>query len=76
METLGQLYDPCLEGKLRGGCFFDEEGDRINQRVAMAIAGSSVGSRSIHVPHLSDEQAASKVRVMMMVMTTTTTTDR
>ena len=63
METLQQLYDPCLEGKLRSGFGLDEEGDRISQRVAMAIAGSSVGNRGINVPHMSSDESAARVGV-------------
>lgn len=63
METLQQLHDPCLEGKLRSGFGMDEEGDRISQRVAMAIAGSSVGNRGINVPHMSSDENAARVGV-------------
>ncbi|BFY99508.1 hypothetical protein BsWGS_02548 [Bradybaena similaris] len=47
MEALPQLHDPGLETKVKGiGTLgMDEEGDKINQRVAMAIAGSNVVSR-------------------------------
>ncbi|XP_070194616.1 dedicator of cytokinesis protein 7-like isoform X3 [Littorina saxatilis] len=63
LETLQQLYDPCLEGKLRSGFAIDEEGDRISRRVAMAIAGSSIGNRGINVPHMSnDDNAAARLR--------------
>ncbi|XP_076463063.1 dedicator of cytokinesis protein 7-like isoform X1 [Babylonia areolata] len=62
METLAQLYDPGLEGKLGTGFGVDEEGDRINKRVAMAIAGSSIGNRGINVPHMSNDDPSSRLR--------------
>lgn len=62
MEAMPQLYDPCFEGKLRNGFGLDEEGDRISQRVAMAIAGSSIGIRGLNVPMLpTEENAAARV---------------
>lgn len=61
-ETLQQLYDPCIEGMRRPGFGLDEEGDRISKRVAMAIAGSSVGNRGINVPHMSSDDHNSKSR--------------
>ncbi|XP_059178065.1 dedicator of cytokinesis protein 7-like isoform X2 [Physella acuta] len=47
LEALPQLHDPGLENKIKGigSMMSDEEGDKINQRVAMAIAGSNVVNR-------------------------------
>ncbi|RUS71322.1 hypothetical protein EGW08_020919, partial [Elysia chlorotica] len=46
MEALPQLHNPGLESKVKAGAAgFDEEGDRISQTVAMAIAGPSMMSR-------------------------------
>ncbi|ESP02458.1 hypothetical protein LOTGIDRAFT_199704 [Lottia gigantea] len=42
IEALPQLYDPYLEERNRHSIHFDEEGNRINQKVAMAIASSAV----------------------------------
>ncbi|KAK6180566.1 hypothetical protein SNE40_012697 [Patella caerulea] len=42
IEALPQLYDPYLEERNRNSVHFDEEGNRINQKVAMAIASSAV----------------------------------
>ena len=68
METLPQLYDPCLEVKLRSGFSLDEEGDRISQRVAMAIAGSSVSGRSMNPSHSTadDHSSGSKVEIIIL----------
>ena len=63
METLHQLFDPCYERKLIGGFWSDEEGDRISQRVAMAIAGSTICNRGINVPHMSSNERDIKVSV-------------
>ncbi|XP_055884538.1 dedicator of cytokinesis protein 7-like isoform X6 [Biomphalaria glabrata] len=54
LEALPQLHDPGLESKVKsiGSMLFDEEGDKINKNVAMAIAGSNVVSR-IHSSAIS-----------------------
>lgn len=62
IEAMPQLHDPYLEGKIRLG--FDEENDRISQRVAMAIAGSSVASRGVNVPILPTEESGSRVSII------------
>ena len=61
LETFEQLYDPSVEGKKMTPGIFDEEGDRISQRVAMAIAGSSVGGRGMHLPHMSSDEISARV---------------
>ncbi|PVD22808.1 hypothetical protein C0Q70_16064 [Pomacea canaliculata] len=72
MEAMPQLYDPCFEGKLRNGFGLDEEGDRISQRVAMAIAGSSIGIRGLNVPMLpTEENAAARMRRSQINMEST-----
>ncbi|GFN96684.1 dedicator of cytokinesis protein 7-like [Plakobranchus ocellatus] len=47
MDALPQLHNPSLEtkAKMANGFMLDEEGDRISQTVAMAIAGPSMMSR-------------------------------
>ncbi|XP_005089591.1 dedicator of cytokinesis protein 7 isoform X1 [Aplysia californica] len=59
IDALPQLHDPALDShKLRGlggALGVDEEGDKINQRIAMAIAGPNV----VHRIHHSGSSAAS-----------------
>ena len=43
IEALPQLHDPNMNSRSRD--LYDEENDRINQRVAMAIAGQNVYER-------------------------------
>lgn len=45
IKALPQLYDPNTEGRYRSAADFESEMDTINQRVAMAIAGSNLFGR-------------------------------
>ncbi|XP_041359192.1 dedicator of cytokinesis protein 7-like isoform X2 [Gigantopelta aegis] len=58
IEALPQLYDPYTEGRQRNSNNFDEEGDKISQKLAMAIAGSTFFSRATDSLYDPSEAAA------------------
>ena len=58
IDALPQLYDPYTEGRQRNSNNFDEEGDKISQKLAMAIAGSTFFSRAAESVYDPSETAA------------------
>ncbi|XP_052826042.1 dedicator of cytokinesis protein 7 isoform X2 [Octopus bimaculoides] len=64
IDGLPQLYDPNLTSRSRNS-YQDEEGDRINQHVAMAIAGSSVCERVSNMNY-SVQETEVKTRKCML----------
>ncbi|KAL3867584.1 hypothetical protein ACJMK2_040468 [Sinanodonta woodiana] len=60
IKQLPQLYDPHVESRYKSSADLEEEADRINQRVAMAIAGQMFGR--ISDPSIYAAEVESKSR--------------
>ncbi|XP_048256489.1 dedicator of cytokinesis protein 7-like isoform X1 [Haliotis rufescens] len=69
MGALPQMYDPNTEGRNRESSNFDEEGDKISKKLALAIAGASFCA-SGEAPYDPNEPST-KVRKCPLNMETT-----